>query len=59
MPDSTGHNDDHDGSKDNDNDDDDDDDEDDCNNDTKVARSSKETVDAMFFLTEEEDRAAR
>ena len=55
MPDSTGHNDDHDGSKDNDNDDD----EDDCNNDTKVARSSKETVDAMFFLTEEEDRAAR
>ena len=57
MPDSTGHNDDHDGSKDNDNDDDDD--EDDCNNDTKVARSSKETVDAMFFLTEEEDRAAR
>ena len=56
MPDSTGHNDDHDGSKDNDNDDDD---EDDCNNDTKVARSSKETVDAMFFLTEEEDRAAR
>jgi len=25
----------------------------------QVARSSKETVDAMFFLTEEEDRAAR
>ena len=36
--------------------------EDDGDNDdlaTQVVDSSKETVDAMFFLTEEEERAAR
>ena len=45
--------------EDEDDEDEDEEDEDGCNNDTKVARTSKETVDAMFFLTDEEERAAR
>ena len=45
--------------EDEDEDDEDEEDEDGCNNDTKVARTSKETVDAMFFLTDEEEREAR